>query len=309
MSTTTDKKFLIKSNCSFLINNFIEKLKLSNPECVVVGCDTIEKFIDNVTAVSLFNEDKRILVLNDMDSDSLDAVSAIIEQTSEDIWILIQKQTVSRTKAYTIIKGACRFIELKEIDEAQCAVWVRKWLTDLKLIFSEDIPSYIVSRVGTDISKLHCEVRKVAAYFHGEDNRVLTQMNCNDFFSEDTEAKMYVVSENFFRKRVREVIDEVTKIDDYSFVKLLHIMIGQAERLYKVAIFKKQGHSAEDIGELIGVPKFVVTTKLTPCLSFFNKTKLMMLLDLFNKLDSELRLTKFPKNLIIESYLLKAMKL
>jgi len=34
-----------------------------------------------------------------------------------------------------------------------------------------------------------------------------------------------------------------------------------------------------------------------------------MLLDLLNKMDSELRLTKLPKNLVLESYLLKAMKL
>jgi DNA polymerase III delta subunit len=307
--STTDKKFLIKSDCSFLIDNFIEKIKINNPGYVTILCDGIEKFIDTVTAVSLFNEDKRIIVLKDMDSDSLEAVSAIIEQDSDDLWVIVQRQTVSRTKAFTIIKGACRYVELKEIDEAQCAVWVRKWLTELKMVFSEDIPSYIVTRVGPDITKLHSEIRKVSSYFHDSPDRILTQLNCNEFFSEDTEAKFFVVSENFFRKRVREVIEEVTKIDDYSFVKLLHMMIGQAERLYKVAIFKEQGTSVDDIGELIGVPKFVVTTKLIPCLSFFNKTKLVMLLDLFNKLDTELRLTKLPKNLIIESYLLKAMKL
>jgi DNA polymerase III delta subunit len=307
--STEDRKFLIKSDCNFLIDNFIEKLKINHPEYIHISCEDTEKFIDSVTAVNIFNEDKRIIILNDMDSDSLDAISAIIEQTSDDIWVLIQRQTVSRTKSFTIIKGACRLVELKEIDEAQCAVWVRKWLMDLKLIFSEEIPSYVVSRVGTDITKLHSEVRKVASYFSNSTDRILTQLNCNEFFSEDTEAKLFVVSENFFRKRVREVMEEVLKIDEYSFVKLLHMMIGQAERLYKVAIFKEQGNSVENIGELLGIPKFVVTTKLIPCLSFFNKTKLMMLLDLFNKLDVELRLTKFPKNLIIESYLLKAMKL
>lgn len=304
-----DNKFLIKTDCTFLIDNFLEKLKRDYKDHRVVFCEDAESFIDTAVAVSLFNNEKKIIILKDLDPDSLDAVAAIVNQDTEDIWVVIQQQTVSRTKAYTVIKGACRLVELKELNDAQCAVWVRKWLEEIQLVFPEDLPSYIVSRVGADISRLHNEMKKVAAYYIGSTERVLTQITCNDFFSENTEVKLFMISENFFRKRVKEVFEDLKRVDDYSLVKLLHILIGQAEKLHKIAVYKEQGMSPEDIGTMLGVPKFIVSTKLLPCLSFFNKTKLIMLLDLFNILDTEMRLTKHSKNLIFESYLLKAMRI
>ena len=309
MSKAATNKFLVKTTVGFLIDSFIEKLKRDHPGYNLISCDNADRFISSVTEVSIFNESKNIVVLRSLDPDSLDAISAIINYETEDIWVILQKKKIPRTKAFTFIKGACQFVELKELDESKCAVWVRKWLVDLKLVFSEDIPSYIVSRVGTDISRLNNEVKKVAAYYAGSEDRVLTQMKCNEFFSEDTEARFFVIIENFFRKRVKEVFEEIGRVDEYSLVKLLHMMIGQAEKIYKVAIYKDQKMSAEDIGELLSVPKFVVTTKFFSFLTYYNKTKLIMLMDLFNELDAQLRLTKHSKSLLFECYLIKAMKL
>jgi DNA polymerase-3 subunit delta len=303
-----NNKFLLKTECSFLIDNFIEKLKREFISHTLELCDSSEKFIESATSGSLFNSGSRLIVLKDLDPDFTDAVSSIINGDTDDVWVLIQKQKIARTKAYTVIKGACRYVELKELSDSQCAVWVRQWLTEMKLIFSEEIPIYVVSRVGTDISKLYNEIKKVAAYYAGSNNRVLTQLDCNEFFSEDTEARFFVIIESFFRKRVREVFEELKRVDDYSLVKLLHMLIGQTEKLYKVAIYKEQKMSPEDIGEMLSIPKFVVTTKFFSYLSFYNKTKLIMLLDLFNDLDVEMRQTKLPKSLIFESYMLKAMK-
>lgn len=308
MSTTPDNKYLLKTECTFLIDNFIGKVKIEYPDHRIINCDTSDDFINHATVTDIFSDAKKIILLKDLDPDSLDAISAIINCDTPDVWVLVLKQKAPKTKAYTVIKGACKYFAPKDLDEAQCAVWVRKWLEDLKLIFSEEIPSYIVSRVGTDISKLYNEIKKVSAYYSDSKDRILTQVGCNEFFSEDVEAQYYQIVENFFRKRVREVFDEVSKVDEYSLVKLLFLLIGQAEKNYKVAVYREQGMSVDDICSMLSLPKFVVTTKLIPYLSFFNKTKLIMLLDLFNDLDAQLRLTKFPKKTIFDSYLLKALK-
>jgi DNA polymerase III delta subunit len=309
MNNIANNKFLLKTDCSFLIDNFIDKLKGNFPSHVVVLCESVEIFINNVSEISLFDDDKKIIILKDLDPDSLEAVSTVVTQPINDVIVLIQRQTISRTKAYTFIKGACSLVELKELNDSQCAVWVRTWLEELKLIFSEEIPSYIVTRVGADISSLHNEIKKVSAYFSDSDQRVLTQLKCDEFFAESTEAKFFVVVEGFFRKRFKEVFQDISYIDEYSYTKLISMLIRQVEKLYNVAIFKESGMSPEDIGTLVGMPKFIVTTKMFPYLSFYNKTKLIVLLDLFNKMDSDLRLTTYPKKLVLESYLLKAMKL
>jgi DNA polymerase III delta subunit len=304
----TSNKFLIKTDCIFLLDNFIEKLKRDHPDYTYIFCDASDTFIDNATTGSIFNTNKKIIVFKDLDTDSLDAIGAIVDMDTDDLWVIIQRSSVSRTKSYTNIKGACQLVELKDLNESQCAVWVRQWLTELKLIFPEEIPSYIVSRVGTDISRLYNETKKVAAYYMGSKERVITQLNCLDIFSEDVEAQFFIIIENFFRKRVKEVVEDIKKVDEYSLVKLLHMLIGQTEKLYKVAVYREQKMSPDDIGSMLSIPKFIVTTKLFSYLSFYNKTKLIMLLDQFNALDVELRFTKYPKELIFESYLLKAMR-
>lgn len=309
MVKQVDKKFLLKTDCTFLIDNFIERVKMEFPDYKIINCFDVEQFIDNAAMVSLFDDNKKIIILKELLPDDLEAISSIVNNNPEDVWVIIQRQTLPRVKAYTVIKGACRYIAIKDLNESQCAVWVRKWLEDIHLVFSEDIPSYIVSRVGTDITKLYNEVKKVAFYYADSDDKVLTQLSCDDFFSEDVEAQYFVLVENFFRKRVKEVLEELKKIDEYSLIKLLFMLIGQTEKVYKVAILREQKMSAEEIGEILSIPKFIISAKFFSYLSFFNKTKLIMLLDLFNELDTQMRLTKYPKPLLFESYLLKAMKI
>ena len=222
---------------------------------------------------------------------------------------MVQKETLSRNRAYTTVKSACTFLEFKNIDENKCSVWVRELLQLSKIKFSEDIPSYIVSCVGTDVSKLKNEIRKIILYYDEATNDFLTQRDCNLLFSISNDVNYFTLVENFYHKRVNEVFKEFKKVDDYSFVKVLHLLISQANRLYNIAIYKVNGMSVDDISSLININKYILKTKLFTALSFYSKIKLVQLIDLFNKADLELRTTKFPKRQVMEFYLMKAMKL
>ena len=302
-------KFLVKTDCSFLIQNFLYGIKSVLIDYDFIECNDLEKFIDTINEQNLFSDNKRIITLNNFDPDYVNAVGAIIEQPTDDVWILLQKDTLPRNKAVTRIKGVCNFVEFKDLNEDQCAVWVRQWLKDIGLIYSEDIPSYIVSRVGTNISKIQNEIKKLSFLYGGDRDKLVVKSDCDKIFSENKESKFFVIVEDFFKKRLKDVLEEFKKIDEYSYVKLLHLFIGQTEKLYKIAVYKEQGMSLNDISQMIGVPKFIVKTKLFTSLSFYNKIKLMKLLDLFNELDVQIRLTKYPKNLVFESYLIKAVKI
>jgi DNA polymerase III subunit delta len=303
------KKYLIKSNNNFLIKKFIKELKLENADYDIHECEDVETFINLLSDHSLFNDSNRIIVLDNLEQESVDAVSAIMNYYSEDVWVLIQKEPLSRNKAYASIKAACNFFEFKNIDESRCAVWVREWLEETKVTFSEDIPSYIVSRVGTDVSKLKNELKKIVLYFDGQSNELLTRRDCDIMFSNNPEAKFFSIVDDFFHKRVEDVFKELKKVDEYSFVKLLHLLIGQAQRLYDIAVYKVNGMSIDDISQLININKYILKTKLFTAISFYNKIKLVQLLDLFNKLDIELRSTKYPKRMVMEYYLIKGMRL
>jgi len=165
-------RYLLKSKDIFLIDNFIGELKSRNPEYKVVRCNEVEEFINKNLIIDLFDDYKKILILNNLTPDALDSLVSMIHCKTDDILVLIQQTTLPRTKSYTIIKGACQLIEYNKLNESECAVWVRKWLKEYGLIFSEDIPSHIVYCVGTDISKLKCEVKKIKFYFYESKDKV-----------------------------------------------------------------------------------------------------------------------------------------
>lgn len=302
-------KYLLKTKDVFLIENFVEELKKRNPGYKVVRCEEAEEFINKSLIIDLFDDYKKILILNNLTPDTLDPLISMIHCKTEDILVLIQQSTLSRTKSYTTIKGACQLVEYNKMSESECAVWVRKWLKEYDLIFSEDIPSHIVFCVGTDISKLKSEVKKINFYFSESKNRNLTKSICSEIFTESNDVNYFKLIENILRKHTVEVFEELKKIDDYTLVKLNHMIINQVEKIYKVAIYKEQKFSTEDICELLSVSRYILTTKFYSFLSFYNKTKLIMLLDLLNELDKKLRLTQYSKHTTFESYVLKIMKL
>lgn len=302
-------KFLIKTSDLFIISNFINEFSILYPTYKIIECFDTEKFIDTVNGTSLFDESKRVIVLQELISDSLDSIYSIINNDTDDIWVLIQRETLPRNKSFTNIKGACNYINFKDLTEDECASWVRTWLNEISINFSEDIPQYIVSRVGTDPTMLKNEVKKLKYYYHDKKRYEITRENCDICFPDNVEAQYFEIINNFLRKRIKEVMVGIKKIDEYSYVKFIHLLIGQIRKVYQAAIYKEQKMNEEDIGAMLGLPKFIVKMKLLSVLSFYNKVKLMQLLDLLNVLDVELRLTKFPKELIFQSYLLKAMNI
>jgi DNA polymerase III delta subunit len=302
-------KYLLKTKDIFLINNFLGELKRKKTGYKVVRCAEVEEFINKSLIIDLFDDYKKILILNDLTPDALDPLVSMIHCKTEDVLVLIQQGTLSRTKSYTIIKGACQLVEFNKLNESECAVWVRKWLKDYDLIFSEDIPSHIVFCVGMDISKLESEVKKIKFYFNGSKDRILTKSVCSEIFTESNDVNYFGLVENLLRKRIVDVFHELKKIDDYSLVKLNHMIINQVEKIYKVAIYREQKFSIEDICELLSISKYILTTKFYSFLSLYNKTKLIMLLDILNELDNKLRLTQYNKHTVFESYILKIIKL
>lgn len=302
-------KYLLKTKDIFLVETFITKLLNKNPGYKVYRYDNIEEFINRVLIIDLFDNKKKILVLNNLLPDFLEPLSGMIHCKIEDILILVQQGTVPRTKPYTIIKGVCQLIEYKKQDASQCAVWVRKWLKDFDVVFSEDIPFYIVECLGNDVSKLKTEVNKIKFYFLESKDKVLTKLICTEIFTESNEANYFLLIDHFLKRHIVEVCEELKKVDEYSFVKLNHMIINQVEKIYKVIVYKEQKLSTDDICDLLNVPKYILKTKLLTFLSYYNKVKLIVLLDYLNELDTNLRLSKFNKRTLFESYLLRAMKL
>jgi len=302
-------KFLVKSKDPFLTENFIDQLCALLPDHQRFTCCDLDSFLETSGSNSLFESNNRIIILTDLVKEDIEAIVEAIDTDSGDLYILLENAPILKTKAYTLLKSLCTYIDLKEPTESERSVWVKKWLSNEGLSYDDELPGYIVNRSGADLCSLRNEIHKISMLLLDSPTKKVTKTVCDEVVASNNTSQYFVFMENFFRKKISEVLSDLRKVDEYSFIKLLHFMIVQVERQYKIAIYKEQGFTAEQVSELVGVPTFIVKTKLYAVLSFYGKTKLLMLKDLLNKLDIEMRLTKFPKYTVFESYLLKAFKL
>jgi DNA polymerase III delta subunit len=303
------KKFLVKSKDPFLTEDFIEQLCGLIPNYQVFKCPDLSAFLEISGSSSLFEAGNRVIIFSDVVKEDLEAIVEVIDTDSEDVYVLLENSPILKTKTYTLFKSLCTYVEFKEPTESERSVWVKKWLTAEGLSCDDEIPGYIVNRSGSDLCSLRNEVHKISMLLLESTTKKVTKSVCDDVIASNNASQYFVFMENFFRKKLSEVLSELKKVDEYSYIKLLHFMLVQVERQYKIAIYKEQGYTAEQVAEIVGVPAFIVKTKLYAMLSFYGKTKLLMLKDLLNKLDIELRLTKFPKYSVFETYLLKAFKI
>lgn len=300
------KKFLILAKEPLIVEEFIDQ--------TVKACKgTIRSYYDvydlssSYNSESLFSSDQVFVhVLQDFNSDQVKEVESILQVQSSDILILIQHGSISKTKAYTNITTLCQVVKIDALDEAGAISWVRDHLRSLNIEYEDALPEFLVHRVGKDLYALRSEVRKL---WYLSEGKKLEIDFCSNVVFDAGESRYFDLMENFFRRRMPATIKEFHKIPANAHISLLHFMLNQVQRMYRLAIYVERGNSVEEISELLSVPKFIIKVKMQPILSSYNKSKLLKLQDIFNELDIKLRESKHNKSLLFESYILKSLKI
>jgi len=299
-----NKKFLLHCTNSSISDLFISECKSVYSDYSVEYCPDISSFSELLNRGSLFSDSKSILVLSNLLDEDVQDLGSVITCDTEDILVLIERSTLKKNKAYTNLKSSFTYIKLEDLPEKDCRSWLHLYMTGEGLNFASNIPQFIIDKRGTDIGCLVNEVDKLKLL-----GQEITESLCNLVVSTDSEANLFVVSEHFFHRRFKECLKEFDKVEEGKYISLLHLLLSQVEKLYKIAIYREQKKDTEEIADLINLPRFILQTKYYTVLSIFNKVKLLKILDLLNDLDLKLRLCQFDKKVLFEIYISKVFKL
>jgi len=299
-------KYLISTKDSYVSESFVRELQVHYSDYKVSVCRDIEDFLRVFDRGTMFEDTKYVIVLWDFVKEDVDIVDSILATPTDDVLVFFERKVISKTKAYTRIKSLCGCAKLDTPKEKACITYAQQVLKTLGVDCKNRVPDLLVSRVGNDMSAINLAVKKLSYYSEG---KTVTETMCTDVVENSNDVNYFSFSENFFKRRIPEVFSELDKIDDYSYVKLVHFLIGQIDRIYRVSIYKEQGKSSQDIADLMGLPQFILKTKFFTVLASYGKMKLVKLLDLLNQLDLKLRSNMYTPRLIVEHYMLKALKL
>lgn len=290
------------------MDEFLDRLRDILPDSALLVCDDLDSFLDNAISQDLYKEENKIVVLRRLGKEDVGGLCSVLDKGNDDVWVFFEHETLPKNKAYTELKGSCEYIEMKNPSSSRLAVKVRKQLSERDLSFDEEIPSYIVSKSDRGPGLLYGDVRKLCLLCAARGVKEVDKNICDEVAISSQEPRFFDFMEDYFRRRIQNVMDTVKQVDEYSFVKLLHFMIGQVQRVFEVAVYKEKKMENGEIAELMGVSPYIVKMKYCSVLPFYGKIRLMKLLDILNEADAELRWSKYPKRLVFESYLIKGLK-
>lgn len=301
------KRFYIKTRDPYrALNILCNRLSDTLPECGLKVCESSSEFINLSYEVNLFEAKKRILILMDYDPDHIKVISELFDSSIEDLFFFIPKESLPKNKSSTKIRSCSHLISLNKADKDQCISLIRYIFNKNKLKYNDDVPMHIIEKLGLDDIKIENELTKIKYYY--DRDIVITKKECDLIFSNNSLINYFDIIDAFFRRRFNIFFEKLDDINEYELIKLLFFIRGQVDKVYTACIYKEQGLKSDSISDLIGLPVFIINTKIMPVLSHFNKVKLLKMIDILNELDKKLRLTKYNKKSIFESYTIKAMK-
>jgi len=299
-------KYLITAKDSYFAREKIfqiaEKHDIPDPKIFVEHKD----FIEEAYQGDLFNDSQKALALIPLTTESLPHILSLCNQTTSDVLILVDYGGLSKNRNYTKIKALCEIVPVKKFSDKESVSWTAATLKNHAFSYEPGVPELVAAYKGPDAQGIMNEIKKLDLYL---DDKKVTKKVCKTIISRVGEGKMFDFTEHFFRKHKKEVIEEFNSFSESSYIGLVHLLISQCDRIYKVAVYREQKMSAEEIAELIGIPPFIIKTKIFTALNVFNKVKLLKLMDMFNELDKLLRSSPYNKRLMFESFLLKSFNL
>lgn len=300
-----NNKHLLKTTDDFQVDSFLYKLQKDNPGYTCKKYYDPEDLLERVTGCSLFEDDKEISVLMDLSADGVKILGNCAQELTSDPIVLVQRKAITKTKAYTNLTVDFEVRQLESLKAKDCVVWVANTLKKRGIKHSKDIPDVIVNCVGTNQYALLNEIDKMCMV---SDDLSLDSSNIKKLLASSPDVDYFSFIDHLTHLRLGETLAEFDKIDPSTYVKFLGFIISQLEKFYKISIYKSQKYTPEEIADIVGIPAFILKTKVLTIYSFVPKTRILKMIDIFLDLSEKLRSTKFNKKTVFESYLLKIFK-
>jgi DNA polymerase III delta subunit len=295
-------KILLKTKDDFQVDSYLYKIEKENPGYSCRKYYNAEELMERITGSSLFEDDKEISVLMDLNSDGVKLLGNCNQEITEDPIILIQRKSISKTKAYTNLTVDFEVTKLEPLSTKECVIWVGNTLKGRKIRHSKAVPEIIVNAVGNNQYALLNEINKLSMLVK---ETFLDQKNIVTYLASSESSDYFSFIDHLTHLRFSETMKEFEKVDPNTYAKFIGFITSQLEKFYKICVYRSKGYSLEDVSDLVGIPGFIIKTKIYTAFSFLPKVKLLKALDIFLELSEKLRSSKLDKKLIFESYLLK----
>jgi DNA polymerase III delta subunit len=304
MIASGKRRFLVDAKEPSLVPDLLDSLRQEFPGCRLSIHEDPLSFSSASMAGDMFLGDgMKITVLWDLSEESMKSLESILDFTSDDVLMVVQRKSIPKGRLYTRMKAEWEVITLEPLDDRACEAYAAAALKKIGCKFSPEVPSVITDRRGRDLPAIRNEVKKFSLLGKPIDKDTAAKLVCGK-----ESVKVFDLADAVLRRRWSQSCALAATLPENDLIGFLHAVQTQCTKLYKAASLKEQGMAPDDIASMLEVPAYIAKTKIVPLALQMGRNRILKMIDAVHAADVTARTSRIPKRLLMESVVIKLLK-
>ena len=307
--------YLLFGEDEYLRNEYLKKIKKSF-DTLQLGINYIQIDETNVTQIisdietPAFGLDKKLIIAKDTGlfkkknafSEKLAEYLKENANNLEDVVLVFAEQEVEKNKLFNTIKEVGQALEFKEQNIAQLIKKVKSLANAYKVEIKENVAGYFIECVGTNMSDIINEIRKLIEYA-GSGGEIKKE-DIDSLSIKKSESIIFDLTDNLGKKKIDVALDVLHNLI-YAKEPVQRILVMLYNHFKKLYIIKLAVEENRNVAQSLNLKpnQMFLVNKYTAQAKAFNKEELRNLLEELIKIDEYSKSGKIDLNIGLESIL------
>ena len=307
--------YLLFGEDEYLRNEYLKKIKKSF-DTLQLGINYIQIDETNVSEIisdietPAFGLDKKLIIAKDTGlfkkknafSEKLAEYLKENANNLEDVVLVFAEQEVEKNKLFNIIKEVGQALEFKEQNMAQLIKKVKSLANAYKVEIKENVAGYFIECVGTNMSDIINEIRKLIEYA-GSGGEIKKE-DIDSLSIKKSESIIFDLTDNLGKKKIDVALDVLHNLI-YAKEPVQRILVMLYNHFKKLYIIKLAVEENRNVAQSLNLKpnQMFLVNKYSAQAKAFDKEELRNLLEELIKIDEYSKSGKIDINIGLESIL------
>jgi DNA polymerase-3 subunit delta len=305
-----DNKFFLIGDEPYLKNRFIKAAisLYSNWEILNFYPDSEKEALSSLNSGGLF--EGRLIILNSFNKMDAKRFINFSDFTQDCIIFVIDEDNKKTSRDMTTIISKTSVIECNRMKEYgnDYSLWISSIINGNNYTKRDGVEAHIYNKVGPNMFSLHNEISKLLIY--KSDTRDINIEDVSSVVSLTSVRSSFELLDNLLNNNIVEALrclDSYSRVQD-NYVELVSFLYTYMEKMYRILLLRDEKVPPNDIASIVGIPRFLLTTRYLPKALAFGKNFIMEKINYICDLEVQLRKFKGNKRILIERLLFKFSK-
>ena len=305
--------YILYGEDEFLLNEYVKKIKKAFGS-IQLGVNYIQIDESNVSNIisdietPAFGFEKKLIIAKDTGlfkkkNTTSERITEYLKETEiPDVELIFIEKDIEKNSLFNLVQKIGKVEEFKEQKLSQLISKVVSLTKAYDIIIKENVAQYFIECVGTNMSDIVNELRKLIEYA-GKGNEI-TRDAIDNLSIKKSESIIFELTDSLGKKNITEALNVLNNLiyAKEPVQKILVMLYNHFKKLYIIKLAKEQRRSSLEILKLKPNQMFLVK-KYEEQAGRFSKVDLEMILKEIIKLDNLSKSGLVDINIGLESIL------